>query len=179
MIHELKTVGFFLITNVPGYDESDLLYWGQWFCSLPEDRKKKLHKKVWNSENKNIYRGLAPFIDNDPSHVEIYDMGLAYDLVSEEEKEYSLHEETPWPDETEDGQKFKDYMQGHYNLRVKVASELVGIIAEGLGKSPDFFDRWYSHDTLSTFSINHYAPRSRGLVNNNLIKGDQYKITIA
>ena len=32
VIHELKTVGFFLITNVPGYDEKDLLKWGKWFC---------------------------------------------------------------------------------------------------------------------------------------------------
>lgn len=28
VMHELKTVGFFLITNVPGYDEKDLLHWG-------------------------------------------------------------------------------------------------------------------------------------------------------
>ena len=70
-------------------------------------------------------------------------------------------------------------MEGHYHLRVKIASELVGIIAEGLGKPADFFDKWYNHDTLSTFSINHYVPRSRGLVNNDLIKGDSYSITIA
>ncbi|CDW72244.1 2og-fe oxygenase [Stylonychia lemnae] len=149
---ELKTMGFFLITNVPGYDESDLLHWGKWFCSLSEEEKKKLHKRVWNSENKNIYRGLAPFIDNDPSHVEIFDMGLPYDQVTEEEKEYSLHEETPWPVEPEESKQFREYMEGHYNLRVSVASELVGMIAEGLGKPAGFFDQWYSHDTLITIA---------------------------
>jgi len=33
VIHELKTVGFFLITNVPDFDEAELLRWGKWFCS--------------------------------------------------------------------------------------------------------------------------------------------------
>lgn len=178
-MHELKTVGFFLVTNVPGYDEKDLLHWGKWFCGQPEEEKKKLWKRFWNKENANIYRGLAPFIDNDPSHVEIFDMGMDYEDVTEEEKEYSLHEATPWPEYCEEGKAFTAYMKEHYKLRVKVASELVSVIAEGLGKPADFFDQWYSHDTLSTFSVNHYIPRGRSQVKNDLITGDQYKITIA
>lgn len=172
VIHELKTVGFFLITNVPDFNEKDLIHYGEWFCNHPEEWKRKFYKRNWNKDNENIYRGLAPFIDNDPSHVEIYDMGLDYDLVSEEEREYSLHERTPWPMETEEERKFTEFMNEHYHLRVRVASELVSIIAEGLGKSPDFFNKWYERDTISTFSINHYCPRSRGLVKNDLIVGD-------
>lgn len=42
-------------------------------------------------------------MDNDPSHVEIFDMGLDYEMVSEEEQQYSLHEPTPWPVDTEEG----------------------------------------------------------------------------
>ena len=179
VIHELKTVGFFLITNVPGYDEKDLVRWGKWFCAQPEDVKKQYHKRFWNPENPNIYRGLAPFIDNDPSHVEIYDMGLDLEEVRPDEREYSLHEQTPWPDYNDEAKEFTAYMKEHYKLRVRVASELVSLIAEGLGKTPDFFDGWYEHSTLSTYSINHYMPRDRGVVKNDLVKGAQYKILIA
>ena len=55
----------------------------------------------------------------------------------------------------------------------------MSVIAEGLGKSPDFFDQWYENDQLSTYSINHYMPRDRGIVKNDMITGAQYKITIA
>lgn len=49
-------------------------------------------KHFWNKQNPNVYRGLAPFIDNDASHVEIYDMGYDFDKVSPEEQEYQIHE---------------------------------------------------------------------------------------
>ena len=128
---------------MPGYEEKDLLHYGKWLCSLPQEEKLKLHKKFWNSDNPNIYRGLAPFIDNDPSHVEIFDMGSDYDLISEEEREYSLHEKTPWPEQSDEAKLFTAYMKEHYALRVKVSTELVSLIAEGLGKNPNFFDQWY------------------------------------
>lgn len=67
-------------------------------------------------------------------------MGMDYEDVSEEEKEYSLHESTPWPDYSDDARAFTAYMKEHYKLRVRVSSELVSLIAEGLGKQPDFFD---------------------------------------
>ena len=77
-----------MVTNVPGHDEEKLLHWGKWLCNLTKEDKDKLAKKFWNQTNPNKYRGLAPFIDNDPSHVEIYDMGYDYDLVSESERDY-------------------------------------------------------------------------------------------
>jgi isopenicillin N synthase-like dioxygenase len=84
-MQELKTTGFFVVTNAPGHDEEQLLKWGKWLCALSKEEKARLTKKYWNPANKNVYRGLAPFIDNDPSHVEIYDMGLDFDKVSAEE----------------------------------------------------------------------------------------------
>ena len=85
IMNELKTIGFFVITNVPGHDEEKLLYWGKWLCSLSKEEKDRMTKKYWNPNNSNIYRGFAPFINNDPSHVEIFDMGLDFDKVSPEE----------------------------------------------------------------------------------------------
>ena len=103
IMHELKNTGFFIIQNVPGHDEEQLLKWGKWLMALPKEDKNRITKRFWNKSNPNVYRGLAPFIDNDPSHVEIYDMGYDFDKVSPEEQEYSIHEETPWPNWTEEG----------------------------------------------------------------------------
>ena len=35
---------------------------------------------------------------NDISHKELFDMGLNYSRVSDYEKQFSLHEETPFPE---------------------------------------------------------------------------------
>jgi len=60
---------------------------------------------------------LSPFIPNDVSHKEVYDMGLDYTKVSDYEKTFSLHEETPFPqDRGEDGEKFKEFMREHYGV---------------------------------------------------------------
>lgn len=94
-------------------------------------------------------------------------MGLDFDKVSPEEQEYSIHEPTPWPTWSDEGQKFTEFMKGQYKLRCEIGRELVSHIADAFGLAPNFFDKWYERDTLSTFSINHYCPRSRGLVNND------------
>ena len=85
IMNELRNVGFFVVTNVPGHDEEKLLNCAKWLCALPKEEKDRLTKKFWNMNNPNVYRGLAPFIENDPSHVEIYDMGYDYDKITPEE----------------------------------------------------------------------------------------------
>jgi len=64
-------------------------------------------------------------------------------------------------------------------LRCNIAREVLTHIADGFGLDTNFFDKWYERDTLSTFSVNHYCPRDRGITKNDLITGEQYKITIA
>jgi isopenicillin N synthase-like dioxygenase len=179
IMKELSTVGFFLVTNVPGHDEEQLIKWGKWLMALSKEEKDRLTKRFWNKDNENRYRGLAPFIDNDPSHVEIYDMGLDFDKVSPEEQEYTIHEATPWPTWSEEGQQFTAFMKSQYQLRCTVAREILSHIAEGFGLEATFFDKWYARDTLSTFSVNHYCPRNRGITQNDQISGEQYYITIA
>ena len=70
-----------------------------------------------NTENTNIYRGYIPFIDNDPSHKEMLDMGCDYDTVSEEEKRLPLVEETPMPTEPEYAH-IKQNLLRHYDFRL-------------------------------------------------------------
>ena len=71
----ITTVGFLHLTNIDGFDEDRHLEAVKAFHAMPENIKQKLKWKNHNPENNNIYRGLAPFVDNDPSHKELYDMG--------------------------------------------------------------------------------------------------------
>jgi isopenicillin N synthase-like dioxygenase len=68
-------LGFLHITNVPGFNEKALFKVCKAFHSMPSKEKDKLKWKNHNPANKNRYRGLAPFVDNDESHKELFDMG--------------------------------------------------------------------------------------------------------
>jgi hypothetical protein len=71
------------LSNIPDYDEQALFAHQKWFFALSDEVKQKLYKQHFAPENKNIYRGLAPFVDNDPSHKELYEVGLDWARVSE------------------------------------------------------------------------------------------------
>ncbi len=109
IMEQMNNLGFLLLSNIPGYDEENLFEQQKWFFNLPDDVKAKLQKNHFNKENPNFYRGFAPFIANDPSFKELYEIGLDYSKVSEDEQIYSLHEETPWP-VCEGCEKFKEFM---------------------------------------------------------------------
>jgi len=85
-MHQLESLGFLLLTNIQDYDEQHLLHWTKWFFSLPQHTLKLLSRKQFREQSNNIYRGLVPFLDNDPSHKEFFEVGLDYSKVSEEEK---------------------------------------------------------------------------------------------
>jgi isopenicillin N synthase-like dioxygenase len=89
-MEQLTGLGFLHIKNVDGFDEQAMLKAAKDFFNIPESEKHKLKWRNHNKENKNIYRGLAPFVDNDVSHKELFDMGYPYELLSEEAKKYPL-----------------------------------------------------------------------------------------
>jgi len=93
----MTTLGFISIKNVEGFNEAETYENAKQFHSISEEDKDVLKWKNHNKNNTNIYRGLAPFVDNDESHKELFDMGIPLRLVSEEEKKYALYEETPFP----------------------------------------------------------------------------------
>ena len=76
MIEMCSTVGFLYLKNIEGFDEEKLLKDTKAFHSIPQEIKKQAWPKHLNKENPNIFRGWFPFMDNDPSHKEFYDMGL-------------------------------------------------------------------------------------------------------
>ena len=71
----LTEVGFLHLKNVPGFDEDNLLADIKEFFSIPDKIKKQGQPKHLNNKNENIYRGWFPFLDNDISHKEFFDMG--------------------------------------------------------------------------------------------------------
>lgn len=96
--------------------------------------------------------------------------------VSDEEKQYSLHEDTPWP-EVEGGLKFKQFMDTHYSVMHKLGIKIMSHIAEGLGKPQDFFDSWFKDNTCSTLRIIHYLPRSTHLVDMDKLSSEELRFT--
>lgn len=98
----VRTVGFFALTNVEGFDQGELFNAVKAFYKdIPAEEHKKL---IWNNfapENKNYYRGLTPFVDNDPAHKEMFDTGCSLKLCSDEALTLPLYEDTPFPEQEE------------------------------------------------------------------------------
>ena len=97
LIKMLTEVGFLQLKNVPGFDEETLLKDTKEFHSMPAEVKKMGWPNHLNKENKNIYRGWFPFMDNDPSHKEFFDMGLPLREYSHEHKLFPIVEDNPMP----------------------------------------------------------------------------------
>lgn len=71
----MSTVGFCLVKNVEGYNEQALLNASKGFhYDIPKEAKEQMKPKHFNQNNHNIYKGYFPFIENDTSHKEFYDM---------------------------------------------------------------------------------------------------------
>ena len=120
----MENEGFLVLQNVPGYDQDELLKWQKWFYALPKAERESLaiaHLARDGKHHPNTYRGFAPFLNNDVSHKEMFEIGLDYDQVSEEEKLCPLHEYTPWP-KSEDGKadEFKRFMNNYYQAMSNV-----------------------------------------------------------
>ena len=69
---QMSTVGFCVITNVPGHDEDELLEAVKAFFTVSDKEKMKLALKHYNPKNKNLYHGYFPFLEKDVAHKEFY-----------------------------------------------------------------------------------------------------------
>ena len=81
-----------------GWDEAEHLRIVKAMHSISVSEKKKLYMRHYNLENKNRYRGMVPFLDNDVSHKEFFDMGYPWEWTSDEQRVYPLIEKTPFPE---------------------------------------------------------------------------------
>jgi len=164
VMEQLEGLGFLHLKNVEDFDEDATLAACKAFHGLPAEAKHSLKWKNHNPDNKNIYRGLAPFVDNDASHKELFDMGLPYHLVSEDERKYPLHEETPFP---AGYPELKQFYEEQYMHRLRLGLKLASYIAIGLGKERNFFESWFKEDSLGTYRSIFYLPRSKSTVKND------------
>lgn len=128
------------------------------------EEKDSLKLKHFNQKNNNIYRGFFPFLPNDPSHKEFYDMTRPLsDLSEKEKKSFPMYEEKPWFRDEDGNIKYKhilDVFEKYFKIMHKLCLGLISILAEGLGKRPDYFDPWFKDECSSTFRAIHYLPRS-------------------
>ena len=164
LLHQMSNTGFVTLERVPDYDEDELFRAVKAFHhDIPLEEKDKLKLKHFNQKNTNIYRGFFPFLDNDVSHKEMYDMCRPLsDYTEEERKSCPLYEETPWV-QNDPEKKYtwiRETFDKYYRIMQKVAVDVVGFLAEGLGKSSDYFDPWFKEECSSTFRVIHYLPRN-------------------
>lgn len=124
----IEGLGFLHLKNVQGFDEDELLKDTKEFHSMPDMVKKQLYRRQFDKKNDNYFFGLTPFLDNDPSHKEFFDMGTDYSKVSEGEKSQPLMEETPFPLE-EEYVHLKEKYTKHFELRYNLGLKLLKLIA--------------------------------------------------
>jgi isopenicillin N synthase-like dioxygenase len=177
IMKQLTGLGFLHITNVPGFNEKALFKVCKAFHSMPSKEKDKLKWKNHNPANENRYRGLAPFVDNDESHKELFDMGQPQRLLTKKARKISLYEETPFPSGAKKYDVIRKSFEEQYQLRLKIGIKLASLIAIGLGKPRDFFKSWFEKDSLSTFRSIMYLPRCKSVVKQDKLSSESLKLT--
>lgn len=157
-------MGFMVLQNVPGYDQAELLKAVMAFHSeIPLEDKEPLKPKHFNDANPQRLRGFFPFIPNDPSHKEFYDMAHRLeDLEPEELKKGILYEESPWLTNDVEGKHLwiKKTFDKYFKLMHNLTNELISLLALGLGKKASYFEPWFKNNSGSVFRAIHYLPRT-------------------
>ena len=191
---QLTTVGFLHLANIPAFprdehnpnefvafDESQLLNEVRRFHrdATPEDKRGLLWRHH-NPGNRNIFRGMSPFVDNDQSHKELFDMGLPYELVSAHERRVApLQEPTPFPrPDDPDWRALRAYFEGQFQHRLSLGLLLIEYIALGLGLPREYFRAWFERDSLSTWRTIWYLPRGQASpVRDDALSADSRRLT--
>lgn len=177
LMQNLTSVGFLTLSNIPDYDETDHFKAVRAFYKdIPEEERAKLVWHNHNPQNQNYYRGLTPFVGNDPAHKEMYDLGCSLNLVSDENLKYPLYEDTPFPPQDE-YRWIRLEFERLYNRMHALSLQLLEYLAIGLGKDRKLFHQWFEHDSLSTQRAIHILPRSAGIVDSSALNAEHVKLT--
>ena len=141
----------------------ELFRYTQWFFTLPTDVRMSLARNAWNSKNGNRYRGYYPIVPGVPCHKEVIE--FVQELPPEEPDLLSLsgnyyaHEPNMWPPEVLPGAaEFKTFVLSYLQTMGEVSSEIVHLLASGLGKDEIYFDKLLSKP-LNPLRLIHYPPR--------------------
>ena len=72
----MREYGFFYVTNITNYDAATELKYLKKFFKLPTTTKMALAVKKHDRNNKNIYRGYGPVVENSGTqHKEMFNIG--------------------------------------------------------------------------------------------------------
>ena len=158
VVDVLENTGFAYIDNVDGIDYDGLWDCCQWFFNKSDNFKKKIMRKQWNPENKNIYRGYFPVVPGEPSRKEAFE--FARDVRPDDQTvspQNWFYEKSTWPEE--DGKfPFKEFLQKQYEVMHETCMELLRLCSIGLGISENSFEDIFGDKPCSTFRILHYPP---------------------
>ena len=91
-------IGFVALTDIPEFDEQELhKAIVSFYHDMTEEDRNSLLLKHFNPANENRVLGYFPFLPNDKSHKEIFDMMRPFSDYSEKElREFPGYEPTPW-----------------------------------------------------------------------------------
>lgn len=72
-----------------------------------------------------------------------------------------MYEETPWLKNDHEGKYlwiFETFRK-YFKLMHRMGLQLISLLAEGLGKRPDYFEPWFKEECSSAYRFIHYLPR--------------------
>ena len=120
-----------------------------------------LARKHWNPKSQNSYRGYYPVAEG----VACYKEGIEFskDLPADDPDVLSdvyMYEANVWPpDDIPGALEFKKYILSYFNSMSEVGLEITRMLAIGLEKKDDYFDKLFLHKPLSTLRLMHYPVR--------------------
>lgn len=134
-----------------------------------------------NPENTFKYRGYKAFVNNDQSHKEFYEEGLPLSSIDPSEKNnFPLYESQPFNPENlnfPEANSIRQEFDAQNKLMMDLGMKLTRLLAQGLGKSADYFDEWFVNGSLTTFRNIHYSPRSQSTVDSSQLDQESLKLT--
>jgi isopenicillin N synthase-like dioxygenase len=156
-----RTIGFVCIRGLPPDAVLDRASRARLLSifTLNDAEKRRLYRRKFAPENRNIYRGWFPMQPGNLTAKDGIDLGgdVAHGAGITATND-PLREQSPLPDE--------DRLPGwhtaiaHYYLAMeRVAGALMGSLARSLELPANFFDQSF-HDGLSTLRLIRYAPRT-------------------
>jgi len=125
---------------------------------LDDAQKRRLYRRKFSPENRNIYRGWFPLQPGNPTYKEGIDIGgdVAHGTGITVAGD-PLRESSPLPsDEQLPG--WRAAVAAYYRTMEQVAGALMRSLARSLGLPQDYFDESFRHG-LSTLRLIRYPPR--------------------
>jgi isopenicillin N synthase-like dioxygenase len=155
-----RHIGFFTIT---GYAEDPVAMVALRermlrFFDFPAVEKRKVARRKYVPENKNIYRGYFHPLNGMPSYKEGIDLGLETSASSAPPATPDpLREANVWPDEAA-LPRWRAAMGAYADAMVRVGHLLLHSFARHLGLAEDWFAPFFA-DSASTLRLLRYPPR--------------------